>query len=90
MVITLQWPAHACICMFPQAEKAAKEALASFGGSGLGSIPVRKIDLRRQLKREAEEMKEKEKQEGKGAKRPRTRYGWVHIASMCSGALSSL
>ena len=56
------------------------EALASFGGSSFDSIPVRKIDLRKQLKREADEIRVKEDQDGKepATKRPRTRY-YIHI-----------
>ena len=63
-----------------QAERAAKEALESFGGSDFASIPVRRIDLRSQLKREAEKQKkgeEKEQTDDGGEpprKRPRTRY----------------
>ena len=61
------------------------EALASFGGADFGSLPVRKIDLHTELKREAEEMKWQEEAERGGAggvaeevgqprpKRPRTR-----------------
>jgi hypothetical protein len=76
----------ACLCLHNlgfspiQAERATREALASFGGTGLGSIAVRKIDLHNQLKREAEKMKDGEKAEDgvedgpPAAKRPRTRY----------------
>ena len=57
------------------------EALASFGGSDLASVSVRKRDLRSELKRDAERMKAggndetgKDGVEPPPAKRPRTRY----------------
>lgn len=64
------------LCLFLQAERATQEALALFGGSDLGSMAVRKVDLRKQLKREADKMKEDKKREVEEpqAKRPRTRY----------------
>ena len=63
------------------------EALASFGGSDFASMPVRKIDLKKRLKREAEEMKkEQEKEAGEEGppqpKRPRTRYG-MYVCIYC-------
>lgn len=56
------------------------EALASFGGIGLASIPVRRIDLRSELKLEVEREKNKKRKldEMEGAeppiKVPRTRF----------------
>ena len=47
-----------------QAERARLEALASFGGADLGSVRVRKIDLRAELKRKAEEQKEELAEDG--------------------------
>ena len=37
----------------PQAERARQEALASFGGTDLASVAVRKRDLREELRRDA-------------------------------------
>ena len=67
------------LCLLLQAERAAQEALAEFGGSGLGSMSVRKIDLRKKLNREAEKMKEDEKKavNEPQPKRPRTRLAEV-------------
>lgn len=54
-----------------QAERARLEALASFGGSDLGSIQVRKRDLHADLKRKAEKEKEMEGKDQPPAKRTR-------------------
>ena len=53
------------------------EALASFGGCGLSSISVKKIDLRTELEKDKEKTKRKRSQESEELspvrKRPRTR-----------------
>lgn len=47
-----------------QAQRAAMEALASFGGTDLSSMQVKKRDLKTELKRDAEKLREEEKEEG--------------------------
>ena len=49
-----------------QAQRAAMEALASFGGTDLSSMQVKKRDLKTELKREAEKLHKEEKEEGEG------------------------
>lgn len=63
-----------------QAQRATIEALESFGGIGLASVPVRKRDLHSELKKEAEQEKKKRQLEAEEEnleeppkKRPRTR-----------------
>ena len=54
------------------------EALSSFGGCGLSSIPVRKVDLRNELDAEKEKNKRKLEQDyvdSPASKRPKT--SWV-------------
>ncbi len=51
------------------------EALSSFGGCGLSSIPVRKVDLRNELDAEKEKNKRKLEQDyvdSPASKRPKT------------------
>ena len=40
-------------CVYIQAERARQEALASFGGTDLASVAVKKRDLREELRRDA-------------------------------------
>lgn len=57
-----------------QAQLAAMEALASFGGSDLGSVNVKRRDLREELKRETEVLKSQEAVPEDSTKRPCTRW----------------
>lgn len=50
------------------------EALASFGGSDLGSVSVKRRDLRDELKRETEQLKSQDAVPEGSSKRPRTRW----------------
>ena len=50
------------------------EALASFGGSDLGSVSVKRRDLRDELKRETEQLKSRDAVPEGSSKRPRTRW----------------
>ncbi len=57
-----------------QAQRATVEALSSFGGCGLSSIPVRKIDLRFELEAEKKKKRELEQvgEDNPESKRPKT------------------
>ena len=57
-----------------QAQLAAMEALASFGGSDLGSVSVKRKDLRDELKRETELLKSQAAIPQDSTKRPPTRW----------------
>jgi hypothetical protein len=50
------------------------EALASFGGSDLGSVSVKRRDLQDELKRETEQLKSQNTVPEGSVKRPRTRW----------------
>ena len=53
------------------------EALASFGGSDLGSVIIKKRDLKEELKVEAEQLKSEDIVPQDRVKQPRTRYSIV-------------
>ena len=50
------------------------EALASFGGSDLGSVSVKRRDLRDELRRETEQLKSQDAVPQDSTKRLRTRW----------------
>ena len=62
------------VCTVYQAQLAAMEALASFGGSDLGSVSVKRRDLRDELKRETELLKSQDAVPEDSTKRPHTRW----------------
>ena len=67
------------VCTACQAQLAAMEALASFDGSDLGSVNVKRRDLRDELKRETELLKSQDALPEDSTKRPRTRWASPHI-----------
>ena len=54
------------------------EALASFGGSDLGSVVIKKRDLKEELKVEAEQLKSEDSVPQDSVKLPRTRYVCIY------------
>ena len=55
----------------PQAERARLEALASFGGTDLASVAVKKRDLREELQRDVKLMEQGENKQNRVKRRSR-------------------
>ena len=64
-----------------QAQLAAMEALASFGGSDLGSVSIKTRDLRDDLKKETELLKSQDTAPKDATKRRCTRYVYLIICT---------